>query len=75
MWTFDPDSSDEIYAVHFAFLLKEGEAVNIEHDYHTEGLFTRETWRRMFEQAGFVQTKIIVDLYDREVFVALKPEA
>lgn len=29
----------------------------------------------LFEQAGFNQPKIIVDLYDCEVFVALKLEA
>lgn len=75
MWTFDPDSSDTTYAVHFAFMLKEGEAVRIEHDYHIEGLFARADWVRLFAETGFEPPKIIVDLYDREVFVARKPEA
>lgn len=73
MWTFDPDLNDTTYAVHFAFLLKENEVVKVEHDQHLEGLFARETWLRLFEQAGFYQPEIIVDLYDREVFVARKP--
>lgn len=74
MWTFDPNSDDTTYAVHFAFLLKDGEAVRVEHDQHAEGLFDRETWLRLFRQAGFRKPKIVVDLYDREVFVALKPK-
>jgi len=74
MWSFDPDSSDTTYAVHYAFLLKKGEVVNIEHDQHTEGLFARAEWSRLFEQVGFNQFQIIIDLYDREVFVALKPK-
>lgn len=72
MWTLEPNVGSETYAVHFAFLLKDGEVVKIEHDRHTEGLFARETWLRLFEQAGFQKPKIIVDLYDREVFVAHK---
>jgi SAM-dependent methyltransferase len=74
MWTFDPNLEDATYAVHFAFLLKKGEVVSLEHDYHAEGLFARGDWLRLFGEAGFEPPKIIVDLYDREVFVARKPE-
>lgn len=72
MWTFDPDCDDATYTVDFAFLLKEGEAVRVEHERHIEGLFARAEWLRLFAQAGFARTEIIVDLYDREVFVAFK---
>lgn len=72
MWTLDANFDATTYAVHFAFLLKEGGAVSVEHDQHTEGLFARETWRRLFVEVGFEPPKIIVDLYDREVFVARK---
>lgn len=75
MWTFDPNVEDMTYTVHFAFLLRENEVVCLEHDHHIEGLFGREIWIRLFEQAGFNKPKIIVDLYDREVFVADKPKA
>lgn len=75
MWTFDPKPEDTTYAVHFAFLLKDGETVRLERDDHIEGLFPRADWLRLFREVGFNQPKIIVDLYDREVFVALKPEA
>jgi SAM-dependent methyltransferase len=75
MWTLDPNPNDATYAVHFAFLLKEIDTVSVEHDYHEEGLFARADWLRLFREVGFDQPKIIVDLYDREVFVARKPEA
>jgi hypothetical protein len=35
------------------------------------GLFSREVWMRLFENAGF-QPRIAADPYDREVFIATK---
>lgn len=75
MRTFDPDAEEATYAVHFSFLFKENDVVNIEHDYLIEGLFARADWLRLFERAGFEQPKVIIDLYDREVFIAQKPKA
>lgn len=74
MWTFDPNRADATYAVHFAFLLKDGDRISHESDSHVEGLFEREAWRRLFEEVGFEQPQIIIDLYDREVFAAVRPE-
>lgn len=73
-WDFDPDPADTTFAAHFAFLLKEGELVHIEHDQHSVGLFARADWLRLLRQAGF-QPEIITDSYNREIFVALKPSA
>lgn len=73
MWTLDPDAPDATYAVHFAFLLKDGDSVWHESDFHAEGLFEREIWRRLFEETGFESPQIITDLYDREVFAAARP--
>lgn len=75
MWTLQANPADSAYAVYFAFLLNENGVVSVEHDFHTEGLFARDVWMRLFREAGFKQPKIVVDLYDREVFVAQKPEA
>ena len=72
-WSFDPNPEDTTFETHFAFLIKEGKVVRVEHDQHIEGLFARIEWLRLFEQAGFNHPEIITDLYDREVFVALKP--
>ena len=74
MWTSDPNPEDATYAVHFAFLLKENDSVSAEHDFHIEGLFVRADWLRLFTEVGFEPPKIIVDLYEREVFVARKPK-
>lgn len=73
MRTFDTNPNDAVYTVEFAFLLKEGDVVRREYDSHAEGLFARETWLRLFRAVGFDQPEIIVDLYEREVFVARKP--
>lgn len=53
MWTWDPDPADSSYAVDFAFLLRDGEAVQAVHDRHVEGLFPEATWHRVLASAGF----------------------
>ncbi len=73
-WSFDPNSDDTVFETHYVFLLKENGVVRTQHDCHIEGLFARQTWLRLFEQVGFHQPKILIDLYDREVFVAQKPQ-
>jgi SAM-dependent methyltransferase len=71
-WTFDPDPDDATFNTHFAFMLREGALVTVEHDAHVEGLFGREDWLRLLRQAGF-EPSIIADPYGRDVFVARKP--
>jgi SAM-dependent methyltransferase len=53
-WHFDPNSSDTHYEVHFAIMLRRGNDADIEvvHDHHRFGLFSRETWLRMLREAG-----------------------
>lgn len=52
MWTHDPDPADTTYLVDFAYLLREGDDVAVEHDRHLNGLFPRETWSRLLAEAG-----------------------
>lgn len=52
-WAWDPDPSDDTYVVDYAYLIREGENVRVEHDRHIEGLFSRETWLQAIEAAGF----------------------
>jgi SAM-dependent methyltransferase len=48
------DSSDPTrHVVDFAYLLREGERVRVEHDRHVCGLFPKETWLRGLDAAGF----------------------
>ncbi len=53
-WTWDPDPSDCTYTVDYAYLLREKDGeMRVEHDRHVEGLFSREVWLRLLEEAGF----------------------
>ena len=48
----DPSNSTR-HLVDFAYLIREGETVRVEHDRHICGLFPKETWLRGLEAAGF----------------------
>jgi SAM-dependent methyltransferase len=71
-WTFDPDENDTTYTTHYVFMLREGDSMHIEHDRHTCGLFPRAFWLQTLADLGF-QPRHLVDGYDRDVFVATKP--
>jgi SAM-dependent methyltransferase len=73
-WTFDPDPADDTIDSHFVYMMKEGDRVTVEHDLHICGVFAREVWLRLLEQAGF-ETRIVVDNYKRDLFVALRPDS
>jgi len=74
-WTWDPDPGDSTYQVDYAFLLKEPGGVRVEHDQHTCGLFSRETWMRLIGEAGF-HVRVLEGIEGetaREVFAGTKP--
>jgi SAM-dependent methyltransferase len=73
-WQFDPDPADTTCVVHYAFLLREGTDVRLEHEEHLCGLFPRATWLELLASVGF-QAKCLTDPYERDIFVALKPDA
>jgi SAM-dependent methyltransferase len=52
-WTWDPDPGDKTYLVDYAYMLREGDDVRVEHDRHVCGLFSRATWVRLLEESGF----------------------
>jgi SAM-dependent methyltransferase len=52
MWTHGPEPAGTTYLVDFAYLLREGADVRVEHDRHVNGLFPRETWARLLAEAG-----------------------
>ena len=77
-WVTDPDPDDSTYLVDYAFLLREGEQVRVEHDRHVEGVFARDVWLRLLREAGFEPhvTPLVhseVEPGAHEVFVAVKP--
>jgi hypothetical protein len=70
-WTIDPDPSDTTHTVDFVLLLREGNSpVRVEHDHHVNGLFPRAEWLDCLRESGFRSSRMIVDPYGREVFVA-----
>lgn len=71
-WTFDPDPTDSTYTTHYVFMLREGHTVHVEHDEHIGGLFARADWMQWLKEAGFTPTRLVDD-YNRDVFVALRP--
>jgi SAM-dependent methyltransferase len=53
-WTHDPDPTDTIYTVEYAYLLHEaGQPTRCLYDRHLEGVFPRATWLRLLAEAGF----------------------
>jgi ubiquinone/menaquinone biosynthesis C-methylase UbiE len=68
-WTFDPDPSDTTYTVDFAYLLRDGRGpVRVVQDTHVFGIFPRDTWLRLLNDAGF-DGRSVTDPWGREVFV------
>ena len=76
-WSYDPDPTDTIYDVDFAFLLREtGKETRVEHDRHVCGVFPEALWRALIEEAGLELVDFDVedpDAGDHAVFVARKP--
>lgn len=78
-WTTDPDPTDTIYQVDYAYLFHaSGQPVASAYDQHIEGLFSKADWLRLFEVAGFRATAQ-PDLVEGgpegyTMFVAVRPE-
>ncbi|TQF17270.1 class I SAM-dependent methyltransferase [Myxococcus llanfairpwllgwyngyllgogerychwyrndrobwllllantysiliogogogochensis] len=75
MWTLPPKLGSNTSETHFAMLLKERDgSVRSVHDVHLNGLFSRATWLRLFDEAGLdarLETRTLEGApYD--TFVAVK---
>ncbi len=74
MWTVDPDPTDTMYRTDFAILLRDRKGdVRVVHDWHIEGMFPRDVWMRLLREAGF-EPSTMTDQWDREIFVAKRPD-
>lgn len=52
---WDPDEADSTLVVDFAFMLRDPEGrVELVHDRHVEGVFSRDEWIELLEEVGFV---------------------
>jgi len=76
-WDWDPDPADDTYLVDFAYLLRDGDRVTVEHDRHVCGVFPRDRWLDLFRDAGFRAEPRAVhhteDDVSAEAFLAAKP--
>jgi hypothetical protein len=75
-WTWDPDPNDDTYVVDFAYLLRDEDGtVRVEQDRHVIGLFYRDVWVDLLEDAGFEPEIHVADLGDEpsEIFLARRP--
>ncbi|HKX25108.1 MAG TPA: class I SAM-dependent methyltransferase, partial [Actinomycetota bacterium] len=43
-WVWDPDPEDNTYLADYAYLLREGDRVSVEHDRHVCGVYACSTW-------------------------------
>lgn len=53
-WTMDPDPADSTFDVDFAMMLREGGRImDVVHDHHCFGLFSRDEWLGLLAEVGF----------------------
>jgi trans-aconitate methyltransferase len=73
-WTWDPEPDDTWVQTDYAFLLRAaGGSVQVVHETHRTGLFSRDVWIRLLSDAGFapsaVTEKTTEERTPRDVFV------
>jgi SAM-dependent methyltransferase len=74
-WTLPPEPGETTYTVHYLFLLRQPDGrVRVVHDVHLEGLFSRATWLRLFDEAGLAATLVprTIEGEEYDSFVAVR---
>ena len=72
-WDADIGSDESVYITDYVFVLRmKGQPLSIVHEQHVQGLFSRAEWLALLADVGF-HAQIVIDSYEREVFVATKP--
>jgi ubiquinone/menaquinone biosynthesis C-methylase UbiE len=78
-WSWDPDPNDSTCTTDYTYVLRESDgSITVVHDRHIEGMFPRDTWLRLFRQAGFEPRVVPFDHSELEpgtyeIFVCVKP--
>ncbi len=74
-WTLEPEPGATCYDVHYTYmLLEEGQPMQVVHDHHVVGLFSRDTWFELLKEVGF-EAACFGDKWGRQNFVGLKPRS
>jgi hypothetical protein len=77
-WCWDPEPSDSIYFVDYAYLVRDTDgSVRVMQDRHVEGLFARADWLRLLAEVGFAPRMVPwverdAEPIEREVFVGVR---
>lgn len=79
-WVWDPDPDDSWALTEYAFLLRDAHgSVQVVHETHRTGLFSREVWLRLLANAGFDPKAVAEETTEkrtpRELFVGHRPSA
>ena len=78
-WRWVPDSCPDVYLTDLAYLLRdETGAVEVIHDQHVMGLFSRVVWLELMKEAGFEPLVVLFEHSSNwdgghEVFLGLRP--
>ncbi len=77
-WTWDPDPHDSLVRTEYAFLLRRPDgSVEVVHETHVNGVFTRDEWRATLDGAGFSVEEVAERTGDarepRVIFVGHRP--
>lgn len=77
-WSWDPDPDDEWTLTEYAFLLRDSSGeVEVVHETHRVGLFSRDVWIRLLVESGFDAEPVTEMTGDartpREIFVGHRP--
>ncbi len=68
-WSHDPDTTDTQTVIEYVVIYRHGDGpVQVEHETHHCGLFSRAVWRDGLTAAGF-SVSSVVDEYEREIFL------
>lgn len=68
-WSYDPDPADSQTVVEYVVVYHDGDGpMNVEHETHHCGLFSRTIWLEGLSTAGF-SVSTVVDEYRREIFL------
>ncbi|MDQ4094738.1 MAG: class I SAM-dependent methyltransferase [Actinomycetota bacterium] len=74
-WSHSPDPSTTSYLVDYAYLIREGHNVTVEHDRHVCGLFPKSTWLDLMDSAQLdveARTHTFSDGFTSEIFVGTR---
>ncbi|MBM3734957.1 MAG: class I SAM-dependent methyltransferase [Acidobacteria bacterium] len=77
-WCWDPDPSDSTYIADYAWVMRQADgSVQVEHDRHVEGLFSRADWIRLLRQTGFDPVPAVFEHsevdYPLDLFIGVRP--